>query len=79
MSLFTNIAVFQFLPNFHRNDGTVTGNQNVISADLQNISQGHHLQKSYLRYYATNFNQTITNIMQLGLATKVSHQLTLKM
>ena len=34
-----------FLTNFHRNDGTVVINKNVISADLENVSQGYHLQK----------------------------------
>ena len=27
-------------------------------ADLENVGQSHHLPKSYLCYYMTNFNQT---------------------
>ena len=34
----------QFLPSFHRNCGTVAGNENVISADLENVGHGHNLQ-----------------------------------
>ena len=33
----------------------------VISADLSNVGQGHHLQKSYLGYYTATFNQTHQN------------------
>ena len=54
--------------------------EKVISADRENVRQGHHLQKSLvLGCYMTDFNQTFTKIMQLGLAAKSSYQLTLKM
>ena len=40
------------LPNFHRNDGNVTGDKNVISAYLENVDQGTFFQKVlYLGYY----------------------------
>ena len=69
----------QLLPHCHTNDGTVVNNKNIISADFENASQGHHLQKPlYLGYYTDDFNQTFTKMMQLGLTTKVSHKLTLK-
>ena len=55
----------------------MVGNKNVISADLE---KDHHLQKSwYLGYYKTDFNQSFTEMIQLGLATKASLQLTFKM
>ena len=62
MSPFTQIAVSQllceeFLPKFHRNDGNIARNRNIISADLENLGQGHHLKKSYIDSYAINFNQ----------------------
>ena len=52
-SPFGNISVSQLLydrfsQKFHKNDGNLVGNKNVISADLENIGQGHNLQKSYL-------------------------------
>ena len=37
---------FLFQPNFHENDDTVAGSKNVISADIENIGQRDHLQKS---------------------------------
>ena len=78
-SLYHSKFYDRFLPYFHRNDGTVASNKNVISADLENVSQGHHLQKSlYLANYTTDFVQTITKVKLLGLKTKASHQLTLK-
>ena len=62
-------------PNFYRNDG----NKNVISADLENVSEGHHLQKSlYLGNYTAYCNKTFTKMMTLRLTTKTSHQQTLK-
>ena len=39
-----------------------------VNAALENI--GQYLQKLYLVIY-TNFNQTFTKMMQLGLVTKV--------
>ena len=43
----------------------------VISADLNNVGHGNPLRKSLSRgYYMTDFNQTFTKIMRLGLATK---------
>ena len=54
-------------------------NKNVISADLENVGQGHHLQKSlFLGYYASDFNQTFTKMLLLWLITKALHQLTSK-
>ena len=40
--------------------------QNVWSSDLENVGQGHHLQKSlYLSYYINDdFYQTFIEIMQ---------------
>ena len=72
---FTKIAVSQllydgFLLNVYRNNGNVVENKNVISADLQNIGQGHHLQKSYLGYYTAEFNQTFTKMILLGWQQK---------
>ena len=33
--------------------------KNVLTSDLENIGQGHHLQKSlYLSYYTNDFYQT---------------------
>ena len=38
------------------------GNKNVISADLGNVGQGHHLQKPlYFCSYIINFDQTRKN------------------
>ena len=57
----------------------VCSNENVISADLENVGLGHHLQESlYLGYYASDFNQAFIEMMLLWLTTKASHQLTLK-
>ena len=53
--------------------------QKVILANFENVGRGHRLQNSYLLYYMTNCNQTFTKMMQLELATKASHQLTVKM
>ena len=38
----------------------------VISADLENVGQGHRLQKLYFGYYVIDFNQTFTKIMHLS-------------
>ena len=44
---------------------------NYISADLENVRQWKHLQKSlYLSYYMTGFNQTFTKMMHLEQVTK---------
>ena len=57
----------------------MAGNKNVISGYLKNVDQGHRLQKSLcLSYHMTDFNQIFTRIMQMGLTTKVSHKLTMK-
>ena len=49
----------QFLPNFHKNDGIVAGNKNVISADLENVDQWLNLQKSLgVVHYTTDLIQT---------------------
>ena len=70
----------RFLPNFFRNDGNVANNKNVQTANHENVGQSHRLQKSlYLGYDMIDFNQTFTKMIQLGLGTKASHQLTLKM
>ena len=67
-SPFTKITVYQllyerFLPNFHIHDGNVAGNKNVKSADLENVCQGHRLQKSlYLGLYTTDFNKTFAKM-----------------
>ena len=50
---FTKIAVSyllydRFIPKFYRNDGNVVGNKNVISPDLENVAQYHHLQKTHI-------------------------------
>ena len=64
----------------------------VLSSDLENVGQGHHLQESLYFSYNTNVGQRhyisalikrptptkLTKMMQLGLATKVSHQLIMK-
>ena len=34
----------RFLAKFHGNDGTVASNKNIISTDLENCGQNHHLQ-----------------------------------
>ena len=53
--------------------------KSVISADLESVGQGHHLQKSLnLGYYTADFNQIFTKMLLLVLITKVSYQLTLK-
>ena len=54
-------------------------NKYVISADIENVGQGHYFKKSYLGSYSTDYNQTFTKRVQLGMATKTSRQLTLKM
>ena len=52
----------------------------AISADLENVDQGHHLEKTlYLGNYMTEFNQSFTKMTQLGMAAKASHQLIFKM
>ena len=48
----------------------------MSSADLENVGHGHHLHKSYRRYYMSDFNQSFTKMMHLGLAAKAAHQLT---
>ena len=67
LKVFVKVTIFKnsclsdwFLPNFHRNDGTVAINKNVISTDLQNVVQCHHLQ-----------NNCISAIIQ-PILTKVS-------
>ena len=61
----------RLLPNFHRNDGTLACNKSDLSADVENVDLGHPLQKSlYLVYYMIDFNQLLTKMMQLGLATQ---------
>ena len=52
----------------------MAGNKNVISAYLENLGQGHCLQKSYISCSVTSFNQIFTTMMQLRLASKVLHQ-----
>ena len=56
----------------------MVGNKNVTSVDLENVDQGHCLQ-NHLGYYMTDFNKIFTKMMQLGLVTKPSYKLTLKM
>ena len=51
----------------------MAGNKMFLSADLENVGQGHQLQKSCHGYYRTNFNQSFTKMMRLRLAAKVSH------
>ena len=44
------------------NYSTEASSQNAISADLENVGQVHHLQKSLqVGYYMINFNQTHQN------------------
>ena len=44
---------------------------NVISADLKNVGQCHHLQISlYLGYHTADFNPTLTKMMLLDLTKK---------
>ena len=58
---------------------TGADNKSVRSADLENVGQGHDLQKSsYLEYFTAGFNQNFTKMLLLVLITKVSDQLTLK-
>ena len=59
------------LTKFRQNHGIVTGNKNVFS-DLENIGQGHNLQKLlYLIYYTTDFYQTFIEIMEIWPETKI--------
>ena len=44
----------------------MAGNKNVISAYLENVGQGHHLQQSYLSYY----DQTFIKMMHCGWQQK---------
>ena len=49
----------RILQDFDHNDGIATGNKKVLSSDLENVGQVHHLQKSlYLSYYTKGFHQT---------------------
>ena len=52
-------------------------NKNAISATHDKVGRGHCL--SYHGSYTTDFNQNFTKMMHLGLATKGSHQLILKL
>ena len=52
---------------------------NIYSPDLENVGQGHRLQKSYLGYYMTYFKQSFTKMIRVGLAARASHQLTYNM
>ena len=48
----------------------MVGNEKAIEADIENVGQGHHLQKSlYLNYYATDPNQTFIKRMALRPTT----------
>ena len=39
------------------------GNKNALSSDLENVSQGHHLQQSrYLSFYTNDSYQTVIEI-----------------
>ena len=52
----------------------------VLSSELKNVGQGHHLHKSlYLGYYTTDFYQTFLKMIALLPAENKSYQLTLKM
>ena len=54
------------LQNFDHNDCVMAGNKNILLFDLENLGQGHHLQKLlYLSYYRTNFYQTFIEIMAM--------------
>ena len=56
-----------------------TTKKKILSSGLDNVCEGRPSQKSlYISYYATDFSQPITKMMQLGLTTKASHQLNLK-
>ena len=69
----------RLLPNYQRNNSTVASNKNAKSANLDNVGQGHHLQKLlFLGYYMTDFNKTFTKMMQLVLTAKVLYQLIMK-
>ena len=76
VTIYKKIAISQLLydrclPIIHTNDGTVTSHKNIIYADLENVGQGHYLQKSlYLGYYTTDFNQSSTKLLLLGQTTK---------
>ena len=73
----TTLSLKQFEPDFDLSDGMVTGNKKVLSSDLENVGQGHHLQKSlYVSYYANDLYQTYINTMTMWPATKISYQLT---
>ena len=68
----------RYLSNFHINYGNVACNKNVKPTELENVAPGPHLQISYLGSYTTNFNQTVTKMMQSRLATKASRDCIIK-
>ena len=53
---------------------TMPATKNDLSSDLENVSQGRHLQKAlYLSYYTTeSFYQTFIEMMAVWPATKIS-------
>ena len=69
----SGLSFDQFLPEFDHNDGIWVGNKNVLSSDLGNVGQGHHLQKSlYLSYYMNDFYQSFIEMMTTWPTTKMS-------
>ena len=63
---FNSAITLPIFTKLYRTDCTLAINKSVISADLENVGQDHHLQKSYLGYYTADFNQSFTKMMFLG-------------
>ena len=50
----------------------MASNKITISADFENVVQGHRLRKSlYHGSYMTDFNQTFVRMTQLGAGNKI--------
>ena len=50
----------------------MAGNKNVLSSDLENVSQGHHLQKSrYLTCYTNDLYQTFIETKAVSSAINI--------
>ena len=52
---------------------TMLVTKKFLSPDLENVDQGHHLQKMlYLSYYITDFYQNFIEVIAQWLATKLT-------
>ena len=51
-----------FLTHFHRNEGNVAGNKNIISADIECVGQGHRLKKIIISWFL--FDRLQPNVHQ---------------